>query len=440
MTARIRQHRWLALLMALALFAGACGRDDGESTTNAGDAGDAGDEEEGSGDAAVAASPGITDDSVKIGASYPLSGPASAYGTIAGSVEACFDWTNEEGGIEFGDGKTRTVDFVVYDDSYDAAKIVQNAKRLVEQDEVFALINPLGTPTNTAIVDYMNEQEVPHVFLATGASKWGSDIETWPWTIGWQPAYPTEAAIYVTFLEETMPEAKVAVLFQNDDFGKDYLSGFKAALEGTDIEIIAEESYETTDPSVDSQVVNLAATDADVFFNITTPKFAAQAIKKIGETRWEPIHLLASVSGSTSSVLEPAGLENAEGIYSAQYLKEPSDPTWEDDEAMIQYKELGEQYGDFNIEDPFGLFGFAICDTVTQTLEQMEEPTRESLMEAVRNLDLEVDLLLPGIKVKTSPEDGFPIEAMQLRQFNDGGWEAIGDVVDYEGETPIPGE
>jgi branched-chain amino acid transport system substrate-binding protein len=420
--------RWAAVVLGALLVATGCGRDDESATSTDGDGG-------------VEASPGITDDTIKLGGSYPLSGPASAYGTIAKAVEACFDEVNANGGVESADGKTRTIEMISYDDGYEPPKIVSNAKRLVEQDKVFALFNPLGTPTNTAIVDYMNQQEVPHIYLATGASKWGADIEQYPWTIGWQPAYPTEAAIYGTYLQEQFPDgATVAVLFQNDDFGKDYLTGFESAIEGTNIEIIARESYQTTDPSAASQVVNLAQSGADVFFNVTTPKFAAQAIKELSQTNWEPLHLLSVVSASISSVLEPAGLENAEGIFSSQYLKEPSDPQWADDEGMQAYREAAEKYGDFNVEDPFGVFGFSVCQTMVQTLEQMDEPTRDSLMDAVRNIEAENTLLLPGIRVKTGPDDGFPIEAMQLVQFKDGEWVPEGDVIDYEGETPIPEE
>ncbi len=439
----IGRYRWLAVPLALLLVAAACGRDDDTTSagaggaTTAGEAGESG--EEGGGD--VEPSPGITDESIKLGGSYPLSGPASAYATISNAVNACFAEVNANGGVESADGKTRQIEFVVYDDSYEAAKIVTNAKRLVEQDNVFAVMNPLGTPTNTAILAYMNQQEVPHIYLATGASKWGADVETHPWTIGWQPAYPTEAAIYGTFLTEEFPDgATVAVLLQNDDYGKDYLAGFEAAIEGTNIEIVQRETYETADPSVDSQVVNLAQSNADVFFNVTTPKFAAQAIQALAQTSWEPLHLLNSVSASIASVLEPAGIENAEGIYTAQYLKEPSDPQWADDEGMMAYKAAAEEYGNFNVDDPFGAFGFGVCQTMVNTLENMEAPTRAALMEAARNLDEENSMLLPGITVKTGENDGFPIEAMQLVQFSNGGWEPQGDVVSYEGETPVPGE
>jgi branched-chain amino acid transport system substrate-binding protein len=425
----IQRYRWAAVGISAVLLAAACGegRDDGGTGTGAG------------GDGA-AASPGITDDTVKLGSSYPQSGPASAYGVIGQAVTACFDRVNAEGGIEMGDGQTREVEFIIYDDAYAPDRAVQNTRRLVEQDEVFAVFNPLGTPNNEAIRPYLNDNEVPHIYLATGASTWGAEVEQYPWTIGWQPSYPTESAIYGQFLQDEFPDgATVAVLYQNDDYGEDYLGGFEAAIEGTDIEIIARESYEVADPSVDSQMVNLAQSGADVFFNITTPKFAAQALAAEGRSDWDPLHLLNSVSASISAVLEPAGLENAEGVYTAQYLKEPSDPAWEDDEAMQDYREAGEQYGNFNLDDPFGVFGFAVCGTMVEALSQMEEPTRESLMESVRNMEYEEPLLLPGIRVATNGEDDtFPIEAMQLVRFEGGEWETVGDVVDFEGETPVP--
>lgn len=427
---QLRGHRGLVLLASLVLLITACGRgDDG-----AGSAGD--------GDGQATPDPGITDTEIHLGGSYPLSGPASAYSTIATAVEGYFNYVNEElGGVEMGDGQTRTIEFTVYDDAYEPPRIVENAKRLIEEDQVFALFNTLGTPTNTAIVDYVNQQEVPHLFVATGASKWGSDIETWPWTTGWQPAYTTESAIYAEYLKDEFPDgAEVAVLFQNDDYGKDYLNGFKAGIEGSDITIVAEESYEVADPTVDSQVVNLSRTDADVFFNITTPKFASQAISKIGELDWDPLHLLNNVSSSIQSVLEPAGLENADGLVTAAYIKDPSDPQWEDDEAMQTYREHADEYApDLNADDPFGVYGFAVAETIVTALEQTEEPTRAALMEAVRNLDLEIGLLLPGVRVMTGPDEGYPIETEQLQRFNasSGAWELFGDLISYEGETPL---
>ncbi len=416
-----RQLRSLAVVCAAAMVLAACSGGRG--------GGDAG-----------AQSPGITDTEVTLGGSYPLSGPASAYSTIARSVQACFEKVNAEGGVTMGDGKTRKINFIVYDDGYEPARMLENARRLVEQDRVFALFDTLGTPTNSAIVDYVNERGVPHLFLATGASKWGSNVEQWPWTIGWQPAYSLESAIYAEYLKRERPNARVAVLYQNDDFGKDYLSGFERAIEGSGIRIVARESYQVTDPSVDSQVLNLSRSNADVFFNISTPKFAAQAIVRKAELGWDALHLLNSVSTSVGSVMEPAGIEASQGIVSAEYVKDPSDPRLAQDPAMQEYKAAAEKYGDFNIENEYGVFGFAVCDTMVKVLEQTQQPTRESLMNAVRSMDLDNPLLIEGIRVKTGEGDGFPIESMQLQRFQGPRWVPFGDVITrYEGNTPAGG-
>ncbi|MQA16037.1 MAG: ABC transporter substrate-binding protein [Pseudonocardiaceae bacterium] len=416
-----RQLRSLAVLCAAGLLLTACGGGRG--------GGDAGGQD-----------PGITESEVKLGGSYPLSGPASAYATIAQATQACFEQVNAEGGVRMGDGVTRNINFIVYDDGYEPARMLENTRRLVEQDRVFALFDTLGTPTNSAIVDYVNERQVPHLYLATGASKWGSNTEEWPMTIGWQPAYSLESAIYAEYLKRERPGARVAVLYQNDDFGKDYLNGFKQAIEGSGIQIVAEETYQVTDPSVDSQVVNLSRSNADVFFNITTPKFAAQAIARKAEIGWDAMHLLNSVSTSVGSVMEPAGAEASQGIISAEYIKDPSDPRVQDDPAMQEYKAAAEQYGDFNIENEYGTFGFAVCNTMVKTLEQTEEPTREALMEAVRSIDAENPLLIDGIRVKTGEGDGFPIESMQLQRFEGERWVPFSDVISrYEGNTPAGG-
>lgn len=416
-----RRLRSLAALCAAGLVLSACGGGRGGGDEGAG-----------------GPSPGITDSEVTLGGSYPLSGPASAYSTIAASTQACFKKVNaEEGGVRMGDGKTRKVNFTVYDDGYEPARMLENARRLIEQDQVFGLFDTLGTPTNSAIVDYVNERKVPHIYLATGASKWGATPEKWPWTIGWQPSYSLESAIYADYLKRERPGAKVAVLFQNDDFGKDYLDGFKKAIEGSGVTIVAEESYQVTDPSVDSQVLNLSRSNADVFFDVTTPKFAAQAISRKAELGWRALHLLNSVSTSVGSVLEPAGFQASQQIVSAEYIKDPSDPREQRDPAMVQYKAAAEKYGDFDVNDEYGVFGFAVCDTMVKTLQKTAQPTREALMDAVRNLAVDNPLLIEGIKVKTGEGDGFPIESMQLQRFVGERWEPFGQVISYEGKTPV---
>lgn len=380
--------------------------------------------------------PGITDSEVILGGSYPMSGPASAYGTIGKSAKAYFKKLNAEGGLKMADGKTRKVTFIVYDDGYEPSRMLENARRLVEQDRVFALFNTLGTPTNSAIVDYVNERGVPHLFLATGASKWGSNTEKWPWTIGWQPAYSLESAIYAEYLKREKPGATVAVLFQNDDYGHDYLSGFETAIEGSDIEIAARESYQVTDPSVDSQVVNLARSKADVFFNVTTPKFAAQAITKKAEAGWDALHLLNNVSTSIESVLKPAGLEASQGVVTANYIKDAADPRFVDDPEIKKYMVDAEKYGNFNVLDPYGIFGFAVSGCMAQVLQDTDAPNRKTLMEVVRSMDYANSLLLPDVGVKTSADDGFPIESEQLMRFEGTQWKPFSGLIRREGNTP----
>ena len=440
MTETLRRHRWLAMLMAILLLAAACGRDDGgdddASSDDTSEEADGGEEE-----AAVEPSPGITDTSIKIGATYPLSGNASAYAVISQALDACFADINDNGGIEMADGKTRTVEFIIKDDGYLAANAVANAQALVEQDEVFMILNPLGTGNNVAIRQYMNEQEVPQAFVASGASAWGAHHEEFPWTLGWQPSYPTESSIYAAFLMDEFPDgATVAVLYQNDEYGEDYLDAFETAIEGSDIEIVARESYESTDPTVSSQMLNLAQSGADIFFNITTPTAAVQAVRAVGESNWEPLHLLNSVSNSKVGVLQAAGLENAVDIYTTLYLKDPSDEQWADDEGMQAYFESVEEYGDFEPLNGFGAFGYSICETATTVLRDMPQPTRESFMETARNMEHELPLGLPGVSVKTGEGDFFPIEAMQIAQFDGDSWVLQGEVLDFEGNTPIPEE
>ena len=395
---------WLAVLAAVALALAACGRDD----------------EEGGGD------PGIDDESIKLGGSYPFSGPASAYRSIAVGARAHFKSVNAEGGV---DG--RKIEFITLDDAYEPPRAVQNARRLIQQEEVFALFNTLGTPNNAAIWDFVNEQEVPHLYVATGASLWGADIESHPWTTGWQPDYVTESQVYADYLEKEKPQAKVAVLYQNDAFGEDLLNCFKDAIDGTDIEIVAEESYEVTDPTVSSQMSKLASSDADTFLNITTPKFSAQAIAAQAKLGWKVLHILNNVGASKKLVLEPVGLENAQGIVSTSYFMDPEDPQWADDPAMVEYKEAMERFEPrADPEDPFHVYGWAVANTMVRALEGMEEPTREALMDSVRNMDEEIPILLPGIEVKMDgSNDTYPIEAMQIMRFEGENWKLQGDVI-----------
>jgi branched-chain amino acid transport system substrate-binding protein len=406
-----RQLGAIAAVIATALLLAACGRDD-----------DGG----GGGAGGGATDPGITDTEIKIGGSYPFSGPASAYRLIADGAKAHFEFVNAKGGVG-----GRKISFQTLDDAYEPPKAVQNVRRLIEQEKVFALFNTLGTPNNLAIWDYVNQQEVPHVFVATGASAWGADIKAHPWTIGWQPNYVTEAKVYTDYLDSEKPDAKVAVLYQNDGFGKDFLSGFEQAIADTDVKVVAKESYEVTDPTITSQMRKLAGSGADTFLNITTPKFSAQAIAAIAKSDWKPLHILNNVGASKSLVLQPVGLENAVDIVSTQYFKDPEDPQWADDPAMREYKENLKKYSPrSNVNDPFNAYGWAAAQTMVKALEGMEEPTREALMDSVRNMDTEIPMLLPGIKLQTSPEDGYPIEAMQIMQFNGENWELQGDVIE----------
>src|SRR5579864_3640869 len=281
---------------------------------------------------------GATDTEIKIGNIMPYSGPASAYGVIGKTEQAYFNKINAEGGIN-----GRKINFISYDDGYSPPKAVEQARKLVESDEVLLIFNPLGTPSNTAIQKYMNAKKVPQLFVATGATKWDEPKE-FPWTMGWQPSYQSEARIYAKYLLKTKPDAKIAVLYQNDDFGKDYLKGLKDGLGAKTSMIVAEEGYETSEPSIDGHIVKLKASGADVFISITTPKFAAQAIKKLAEMNWTPLHIVSNVSSSVGSVMKPAGFENAQGILSAHYAKDGSDAQWDNDPGMKKFLEFLAKY------------------------------------------------------------------------------------------------
>ncbi len=368
---------------------------------------------------------GANDKEIKIGHINPYSGPASAYGTIGKSIAAWFEKVNAEGGIN-----GRKIKFISLDDGYSPPKTVEQARKLVEQEEVLALFQPLGTPPNSAIHKYMNQRKVPQLFVATGATKWG-DPKNFPWTMGWQPNYQSEAKIYAEHILETSPNAKIAVLYQNDDYGKDYLKGFEDGLGArAKTMIVSKQSYEVTDPTIDSQMNSLKASGADTFFNITTPKFAAQAIKKAAEIGWKPTHYLNQVSASVGAVLTPAGLGNSVGIISTQYFKDPTDPQWLSDPAMNEWREFMKKYypsGDLN--DAFNVYGPLVAQTLIQALKQAgNDLTRANVMKQAASLDMTLPLLLPGVNVKTSADDFYPIEREQLVRFDGKAWVRFGKV------------
>jgi len=369
--------------------------------------------------------PGASDREIKIGNIMPYSGPASAYGTI-GKVEAAyFDKINAEGGIN-----GRKIKFVSLDDGYNPAKTVEQARKLVEEEEVLLLFNTLGTPPNSAIHKYMNQKKVPHIFISTGATKWG-DPKNFPWTMGWQPPYQAEGRIYAQYILETKPGAKIAILYQNDDYGKDYLKGFEDGLgDKTKSMVVSKLTYEVTDPTIDSQMVSMKTSGADTFFNITTPKFAAQAIKKAAEIGWKPLHFLNNVSASVGSVLVPAGLDNSVGVISTQYLKDPTDPQWAADKGYLEWLEfMKKHYPSGDLKDANNVFGYSVAQTLVQVLKQAGDTlTRENIMKQAASLDMTLPLLLPGVNIKTGPDDFYPIEREQLIRFNGKSWDRFGKV------------
>lgn len=363
---------------------------------------------------------------IKIGHTNPYSGPASAYGTIGRAIAAYFKKINEEGGIN-GD----MINFISYDDGYSPPKTVEQVRRLVEQDEVIAVFQTLGTPTNTAIHEYMNTKQVPQLFVATGAGKWGQP-DKFPWTMGWQPTYPTEAAIYAKYILDNIPDAKIGVLYQNDDYGKDYLEGFHAGLGSARDKIVLEVTYEVTDPTIDSQIVQLKNSGANVFFNITTPKFAAQAIRKAADLNWKPTHFLNSVSNSVGGVLKQAGFEASQGIISALYLKDPTDPQWKGTPEHDEFLEFLKEYmPDANVNDGFNVYGYTVAQTMVHVLRQCKgDYSRENLMKQAASInDLNLPMLLPGVNIQTGPDDFYPIECEQLVRFKGDTWERFGDVI-----------
>jgi len=372
---------------------------------------------------------GASDTEIKIGNIMPYSGPASAYGVIGKTHEAYFNKINAEGGIN-----GRQIKFISYDDAYSPPKAVEQTRKLVESDEVLLIFNPLGTPSNSAIQKYLNSKKIPQLFVATGASKW-NDPKNFPWTMGWQPSYQSEAHIYAKYLLKEKPDAKIGVLYQNDDFGKDYLKGLKDGLGAKASLITAEESYETSEPSIDGHIVKLKATGVDVFISITTPKFAAQAIKKLAEMDWHPLHIVSNVSASVGGVIKPAGFENSQGILSAAYAKDGADSQWDNDPGMKKfYAFLEKYYPDGNRLDGSVVYGYGVAQTMVEVLKQSgDDLTRANVMKQAASLkDFEPDTLLPGIKIDTSPTDYAPIKQLQMMRFKGEKWELFGDIIGDE--------
>jgi branched-chain amino acid transport system substrate-binding protein len=373
---------------------------------------------------------GATDTEIKIGNIMPYSGPASAYGVIGKTETAYFNKINAAGGIN-----GRKINFISYDDGYSPPKTVEQARKLVESDEVLFIFNSLGTPPNSAIHKYMNAKKVPQLFVATGATKW-NDPKDFPWTMGWQPSYQSESHIYAKYLLKEKPDAKIAVLYQNDDYGKDYLKGLKDGLGAKAASmIVAEESYETTEPTIDNHVVKLKASGANVFFDVTTPKFAAQAIKKAAEIDWKALHILNNVSANVGSVMKPAGFEASQGILSANYLKDPADPQWDKDAGNKEFLDfLAKDFPEGDKTNNSVVVGYAVAQTMVHVLKQCgDNLTRENIMKQAANIkDFRPEMLLPGIKINTSPTDFAPIDQLQMMRFKGEKWEMFGDVISGE--------
>jgi len=368
---------------------------------------------------------GANDKEIKIGGVSPYSGPASSYGTIGKGIKAYFDKVNAEGGIN-----GRKLVWVSYDDGYNPARTVEMTRKLVEQDEVLFIFNVLGTPTNSAIHKYMNQKKVPQLFNATGATKWG-DPKTYPWTMGWQPSYQSEAYIYAQHILETKPNAKIGIIYQNDDYGRDYLKGFEDGLgDKAKTMIVKKVSYEATDATIDSQMVDLKSSGADTFFNITIPKFAAQAIKKAADIGWKPVHYLNGVSASVASVIIPAGPENAVGVITAYYLKDPTDPAWQTTPEYRDWKAwMDKYYPGGDLKDANNVYAYTVSQSLVEVLKKAgDNLTRDNIMKTAANIEHNLPMLLPGVNVKTGPDDFFPIERQQLLRWDGKNWVRFGKV------------
>jgi ABC-type branched-subunit amino acid transport system substrate-binding protein len=371
--------------------------------------------------------PGVTDTEIKIGQTMPYSGPLSAYGTIGRAEAAYFAMINERGGIN-----GRKIRLVSLDDAFSPPKTVEQIRKLVEEEQVLLLFQSLGTPTNTAIHKYVNQKKIPHLFVATGATKWG-DPRNYPWTMGWQPTYQHEAHIYARYILQSVPNARVAILYQNDDFGRDYLKGLRDGLGDKARQVIVREvSYEPSDPTVDSQVVALEASGANTLITLANPKAAAQTIRKVAGMGWKPTHLLTSVSTSVEAVLKAAGVENAKGIISVGYVRDPSDPQYKGDKAVEEYFAwIRKYYPEGNPNDVLNSYAYGAAQTLVHVLRQCgDDLTRENVMRQAAGIrGLELPMLFPGIRIDTGPEDYYPIEQAQMMRFDGQRWVVFGEVV-----------
>ena len=372
---------------------------------------------------------GASDGEIKIGHTCPYSGPASAYGVNGKAIAAYWDMINDTGGIN-----GRKIKFVTLDDGYSPPKTVECIRQLVEQDKVLCTQNTLGTACNTAIHKYMNQKKVPQLFVATGASKWG-DPKHFPWTMGFQPDYHTEGEIYAKHILSTVKDARIGVLMQNDDYGKDYWEGFKAGLGKEINRVVKHVTYEINEPTVDSQVIQIKGADANVFFNIATPKFAAQAMRKVADLGWKPIQYVNNVSASVGSVMKPAGFDNVQGIITAMYVMDPTDPRWADHPDLVAFKAwMAKYHPSAHLADLGNVSGYTVSFLMAETLRRCgNELTRANVMKQATSFSkLRVPMLLPGITVSTDPNDYHPIQAVQLANFKGQTWELFGDILEAE--------
>jgi len=366
--------------------------------------------------------PGVTATEIKIGQTMPFSGPASSYGTIARAEAAYFQMINEQGGVN-----GRKLNLITQDDSYSPPKTVEQTRKLVEQEKVAFIFNPLGTPTGVAVRKYLNDRKIPQLFIAAGATFWG-DYKAWPYSMGWQPTYKAESTLYAEHILKTKPDAKIAIMGHNDDAGRDYLNSFKAALgDRAKSMIVYEATYEPTDPTLDQQIVAAKEAGADTFYIHAIPKFAAIAIRKVFDLNWHPTFYLTTTGNSISQGIQPAGFEKAQGVISMEYMKDPNDEIWASDPGMRDWRAFMEKYfPQGSTADVLNVIGYSVAQTMVQVLKQCgSDLSRENIKRQAEHLDLALPLLLPGSKIDTSPTDHYPVETMRLAQFKGQIWQLM---------------